>query len=361
MRKINVFCDHDLVVCAHVSAGLCDIRHMGIADMRFSLTIGSRKRFYAPVVLRMLLQDQKAKTRVAFDFHDDHNCWDEEIIAWSDIYWKSNYHSQFFPKMATAQVSKIRPYGLYFPTRSVHDRSLGSRWMGSALVNINYRFTKNGHFSVGDILSAVQRIKRYKSRLMVKSYESTTLALTRPFDIYFNPGCWPMDVLKNKEVNFTRSKLIKLLRDEFPGKFLGGFVSNSVSKNYFADEICDEVTNHFEYVQALHNAKIVVSTNGLGGCHSWRTAEALAAGCVLVTERPVNQVDENFINGENVFFFDTPDECKGICENILRLEPMAFSRLQEASRRYYTEYVAPQKSLVNKLKSIGYEMELSQP
>jgi hypothetical protein len=346
VSKLTVFCDHDLVACAHVSAGLCDMRQAGMASLAFLLAAGVRRHLSAPVVVRMLFQGQ----RIAFDFHDDHACWDEDALAWSNIYWKSNYHSQFLP---LAHHSKIRPYGLYFPARSAADVAMGSRLLGSALVAMNYRFHKYGHLSAGDLVSAFQRVRRYKSRLTVKAYEAATPSSTRPLDIYFNPGCWPMNVTKNQEANLTRSRLIKLLRDTFPARFLGGFVSNGVSQEFFPDQICSEVTSHLQYVQTLQRARIVISTNGLAGCHSWRTAEALAAGAVLVTERPVNKVDERFVDGENVFFFDTPEDCQKICADILRLDVAALDHLQEASRRYYAENVAPQRSLLNKLKSIG--------
>jgi hypothetical protein len=128
-------------------------------------------------------------------------------------------------------------------------------------------------------------------------------------------------------------------------------VRSDVALSHFPDEVFPHTLGHREYVENLRNSHVVVSTNGLEGCPSWRTAEALAAGAILVTETPVNLVNEHLRPGTNVFFYDTPEECESICSSVLSSDSETLKRMHAAASGYYEQYVAPGPSLRKKVES----------
>lgn len=346
---VVVYTDHDIVHNGHLTGGLFELEAQNLLSMRWHMPLKMNKKLWQCTFVRLSVHFEESGETVkhCFDFHDHNHRWDEEALAWCDIYWKSNYRKKSTSHLTESLQEKFRPYGLYFPFRSRHSRRNFWRLAGSMRANLSWRHSKGWLKLPHDIYStSVLRYRRYMSRLTKEEYEATTSE--RPVDVYFHPGCWPMTDERNRETNFVRQKIIQQLRQAFGTSFVGGFVSNSHSLTHFPNEIYPHSTNHQEYVRLLQQSRIVISTNGLDGCHSWRTGEALASGAVLVTEKPLNDVDDNYVQGKTVFFYQTPEECVALCQSLLR-DHENYTHIQAETHRYYENFLEPGRTLLPKL------------
>lgn len=351
MLKVKIHTDHDIVLVSHLTAGLFNLesRKEIITQWRMPFTISRKISIPAVIRLEVTLPDGII-IRHCFDLHDVRSCWDWSALQWTDIYWKSNYHQSEVSKLEERLRTKVRRYGLYYPVRSLHDRLIDWRLLGSARARISYQRHKFHNLKPWHFYSqTILRKRSYFRRLTEKQYANNDY--NRPVDIYFHPGCWPMTDQIYARANYKRRDIIVKMKKEFRERFVGGFTDNPHARAHFPSEIYPFNRNHDEYVRALQQAHIVVSTNGLDSCHSWRTGEALAAGAILVTERPVNEIDDYLTDQKNVFFYDSPDDCVDICRSILSLDSASLLQLHHTSQAYYEHNLAPGSNLLSRLTS----------
>ncbi len=347
--QVKVFIDYDLAATAHLTAGLCELEKRGLLSVSWRLPVRAYPKHAAPEVVRMEVTKSDGQVvRHAFDFHDGNDTWDILALSWCDIYWKCTYNSAAIALLPETERNKVHRYGLHFLARSRRDRCVYLRLLGSIRARLSYRYHKYGKISPFDLYSAmVARLRYYYSRLFIDEYE--TAAPNRTIGVYFHPGYWPMD--SEAHTNFLRCELIQRLRRRFGDRFVGGFFNEARARNRFPQEVYPHATNHREYVRNLQNSHIVISTNGTSGCHSQRTAEALAAGAILVTETPVNEIDGHLVHGKNVFFYNTPAECESICQSILDSTGDTLATLHAETKAYYDEYLKPDAGLLKRLQS----------
>ena len=126
-------------------------------------------------------------------------------------------------------------------------------------------------------------------------------------------------------------------------------MNNPVACTYYPNEVFSKSISHQEYARILQNSHIVISTNGIDSCHSWRTAEALASGAILVTEVPVNTVDDEFAYTEGIFLYRNPEECIEICKTLMNKSESDLSRLHANVISYYGRNIAPDSRLLYRL------------
>lgn len=180
------------------------------------------------------------------------------------------------------------------------------------------------------------------SQLFTHQYENHSPS--RPIAVYFQPGVWQEQNAEHRLTNQERYRIIMKLRSVLGETFLGGFINNPTSMALYPEATFLHSTTHEEYVSNIQRSQIVISTNGVDGCHSWRTAEAFAAGAIVVTQKPVNVVDSQYREGKNVFLYQSPDECLEICLNLISLSEQELQRLQRNSLQYYIDCIKPGSS-----------------
>lgn len=350
MYKITVFVDHDLITTAHLTSGLCELERRNLATVSWRMPLRMDVKRMVPLVVRIeVTKEDGQRIRHSFDFRDASRTWDEAALAWCDLYWKPNYHEAAIAMLPPTHRNKVRRYGLYFPARSRHDHAQFRRLAGSMRAKLSFRqHSKQQRLKGYDVYAeTVVRFRGYKKRLFVDEYESTST--NRPIDVYFHPGCWSMALEEFRQVNFTRRGIIQGLRRTFGEGYVGGFVNNAHAQTHFPEEVYPHPIDHRTYVDKLQNTRVVVSTNGLYGCHSWRSAEALAAGAILVTETPVNEIDAHIRPGKNIFYYNTPAECVALCQNILNHDDGSLNALHAEAQKYYACYLEPGNSLLHRL------------
>lgn len=341
MLHVTVAADHDLVHTLHLNAGLAELAGRGALRLRYEPASGGHGRWHRFGVRLTVTHPDAATVRHVFDFHDDPYFRLDDNLAWCDLYWKANHHVEVVAAMPADLRQKVRPYGLYFPARSPHEHALPLRLWGSARAHLHNERQQGRRITPGQIAAATYtRWRRYRSRLLAADYRCDRT--DRPTGIYFHPGAWlPPGDDQQQQTNTDRHAIITGLRREFGDRFRGGFVQNARTQQTYPDATYPVQIDHRAYVGNLHDAHIVISTNGIGGCHSWRTAEALAAGAILVTERPTNTTEPPLRHGATAFFYDTPDECVALCQSILSRNTADLSDLHRASTHYYDHSLAP--------------------
>lgn len=226
--------------------------------------------------------------------------------------------------------------------RSRGDKALWFRFLGYLLSEISYKWRKT--HSLKQTLYVINRTRwnRYQSRLFLDEYESNNPQ--RPVDVYFHPGVWQERTEDHRQVNRDRFHIIQALQSSLGAKFLGGFANNMTALELYPEATYSQSISHEAYVRNMQQSQIVISTNGVDGCHSWRTGEAFASGAIVVTQRPVNYVDEYYQHGENVFFYKTAEECIKVCLNLLAKTELERQELRDNSWKYYTKHLRPGNS-----------------
>lgn len=351
LLHIEIEIDHDLVHNGHLTTGLFELEGCGLIATTWKMPLRMTPKHVAcaSVFLTVTHPDGR-QTRHCFDFHDGRESWNQPALERCGIYWKANYHPDHVGRLPDALRDKVLPYGLYFPARSRHDRLALWRLGGSARAMLAWRRHKKQLRFPGDLRAQpVSRYRRYKSRLLKEEYESRTLE--RAAGVYFHPGCWPMNEESNRQTNATRQHIIRGLQKSLGERFVGGFVANATARQHFPQEFYEGAATHPEYVRMLQSSYVVISTNGIEDCHSWRTAEALAAGAILVTERPVNFVDHAFYDCPGVFFYDTPEECVAMCDALLSRPAAEIEVCQRAVQDYYSAFLEPGGRLHERLQT----------
>lgn len=347
LLRVKVFTDHDFVHCLHVTAGLFELEQQRVISTRWVMPRKMSKNFGA--VRLEVTHPEGQKVKHCFDLTDRHYFYNMDTLEWADFYWKSNYNTISITTLPLDYQGKIRPYGLYFPARSRYDRAVLRRF----LATMRQQMTE---FPLSTLILpktwrrivnlAKLKWRSYHDRLFIDEYAIATQE--RSHAIYFHPGCWDTTRVAanaiNKdervEANLKRQTIIRSLREKFGSKFIGGFVKNKTSQQLFPNDIYPDDVNHRDYVRYLQTSHIVISTNGLDGCHSWRTGEAFAAGAIVLTETPFNVVDNQIEHGANVFFYNAADECVALCEDILGKADTELVNLHKASHQYYLQNVS---------------------
>ncbi len=87
-----------------------------------------------------------------------------------------------------------------------------------------------------------------------------------------------------------------------------------------------------EYHRRLGRARIGIALNEGGGSDNNRYWETVAHGCVLVSDRPRHEIPDNFIDGEEAFFYYSIEEALDICAR-LQADPVLCERVAAAGVR----------------------------
>jgi hypothetical protein len=109
------------------------------------------------------------------------------------------------------------------------------------------------------------------------------------------------------ELDSPRHKMVHALREAFGERA----DANLSSEKHRTGRLSPE-----EYRTRMRSAKIAVAVNEKGGSDNNRYWEAVAAGCVLVSDHPRHIIPRNFVDKEEAFFYTTPEEAVEIIREL---------------------------------------------
>lgn len=154
-----------------------------------------------------------------------------------------------------------------------------------------------------------------------------------------------------KQINSDRIETMRLLRDAFGDRFVGGLSDNKASRNEAPDLITSDprITTREGYLNSLKNNYIHILSKGVHGCVGARYGETFAAGRALITDPFVYEPAGNLKEGENYLSYTSPDEVVRCAAKLIE-DIDTVHRMEDNNFLYYNNYVRPDVRLLNTLK-----------
>ena len=297
------------------------------------------------------------KISFATDLYDFAEHFSEAALNTCDFYFKRNYEDRFVGPVQANSIAKINKLGITFGTHSEYKRGGNKFFLG--LFFTNHRLNLKC-----DRILFKRILKTYKAQKVHWEFINTSRKISRfeNFEpaignrIMFQTRCFLHENNEDvKQIHDQRYNLIKLLRQHFSERFLGGFMPSKVANEKYNDALTNVPTAPEEYLDAMKKAKVVVYTRGLANSPAWKMAEYLSQGKVIIAEPLTAELPEPLIEGKELLYFHNDEELLEKIKLVSEDAVLAKSLSQNA-RIYFEEHVYP----VQNVKRI-LELMLNRP
>ena len=343
---------------SYIQTGLFELAKTEIVDVKVKLSIKKNKgiifidergnmscvnRAYPKVSFYTLIDHStKQKTYFALDLHDQALRFSKTALKTCDFYFKRNYEARYINVVKDKSKIKIYKLGLAFGTCSKYKRNGFKFLMGLFVSNLrlNLKWDRN-------------ILKRFFKTFKTQKYHWKFIKTTREIGqfevlnqsvnntILFQTRCFAhKDKEDVKQIHQQRYRLIKLLREEFPNRFLGGFVPSKVARKKYSDALTNVPTAPEEYLNAVKKAGIVIYTRGLVNSPAWKMAEYLSQGKVIIAEPLTAELPVPLVEGKELLYFHTDEE---LIEkiNLVSEDKALAAKLSKNARAYFENHVHP--------------------
>lgn len=272
-------------------------------------------------------------TRYVIDWADSNEVFYDDFLQWSDVYGKVNYNAACLPGFNREKIKVISPnFGI--------GCFGGNRYQAVIICLSNYwkcfSRLKDGFLSY---LSPYLWLYK-RSHIDLNPSVSTVGSRT----IFMVARYWQGETAANNaRIAFIRA--CNQLNKEGIIDFIGGMVPESVETDCPEDVMMHEEIPMGRYIELMEKSLLVFNTPAVHQCHGWKLPEYLAHGKMILSTPFVNELPVPMVHGENIFFVEANEqsfynEIKSIVNDI-ELQ----KTLEQGSRRYWDENVAPDASL----------------
>ncbi len=154
-----------------------------------------------------------------------------------------------------------------------------------------------------------------------------------------------------KQINTDRIQTVRILRETFGDRFVGGLSDNKTSRKEAPDLITDDprVSTREGYLEALRQNYVHILSKGVHGCIGARYGETFANARALITDPFVYKPAGNLKEGENYLTYNSPQEIVSCAQTLLDNIEL-IHKMEENNCRYYSEYLRPDVRMLNTLK-----------
>jgi glycosyltransferase involved in cell wall biosynthesis len=290
------------------------------------------------------LIDTNTKKRIQFatDLYDFAEHFSEPALAQCDYYFKRNFETRFVDPTQSVARAKILPLGISFGTYSPFQHGKIKFFLGLFLANLRLN-------AKPDRLFLNRLIKTNKAQRKHWRFINTSRAISRfealgtpaKNSIMYQTRCFLHENAEDvKQIHQQRYRLIKLLRQQYPNQFLGGFIPSKISRQFYADALTNVPSEPEAYLDAMKQAKIVIYTRGLANSPAWKMAEYLSQGKVIIAEPLTTHLPIPLTEGKELLYFHNDAELIEKINLVLADDSLA-SRLSKNARSYFEAHVHP--------------------
>lgn len=343
---------------SYIQTGLFELERMGKINVKVQLYLKKNKgtltvdekgcvtktqRSHPKTSFCTMIDDSTGqKITFATDLYDFAEHFSEAALNNCDFYFKRNYEGRFVEPMQVNSMAEIYKLGMTFGTHSEYKHGGYKFFIGLFLVNLKLNLKWDRKL--------FRRIfKTYKAQKRHWQFINTSRDIDRfeNFEkvieggIMFQTRCFRHENNKDvKQIHQQRYHLIKLLRQNFPERFLGGFVPSKVANEKYGDALTNVPTAPEEYLDALKKTKIAIYTRGLANSPAWKMAEYLSQGKVIIAEPLTAELPEPLMDGKEILYFHSDEE---LIEKIKLVSENAVlaGRLSDNARAYFEKHVHP--------------------
>lgn len=358
---------------SYIQTGLFELAHAGLIHVKVKISIKKNRGVFFidkdgnvlvdnrtfPKASYYTLIDSSTNKKISFatDLYDSASYFSKYALENCDFYFKRNYEDRYVDLLGEKANAKIYKLGMTFGTHSEYKKSNLKFFIGLFSSNLLTNIKWDRH-----VIKRLAKTYRYQKRHW--QFINTTRKIGR-FEalnertrdtILFQTRCFlHEDNTDVKEIHQQRYRLIKLLRREFPERFLGGFVPSEVAKKKYKDALTNVPTAPEEYLNGVKKAGIVIYTRGLANSPAWKMAEYLSQGKVIVAEPLTAELPVPLIDGKELLYFRNDEELIEKIKLVSEDDPFA-TRLSQNARVYFEKHVHP----VQNVKRI-LELMLNKP
>lgn len=331
MLHVSAYVDgrHDLTHPSYLYAGLGMLAHAREIEVEFKWLSKSKLPRLGPgnVFSQVQVSDGQRTRWLLFDFKDQNDVFCEELLPEVDVYFKRSYLASEVEKRRAKKVLRLgMPFACRYP----------------------------GELSavIAETLMSPRPRESLKSRfLRLKQYMGIDYARTFSFcppakklqRVIFQTRLWEKHEIADDDldaVNLPRVSLLRRLRKELGDRFLGGLIPSERARRDFPDLVREDGVRRHEYLAIMRPSAVGISSRGLFHSTPWKLSEYLSTGMAVVSQPLTNDPLEPLVEGRELLFFRSEDECLSHCVRLLEDRDQA-ARLQTAARAYYERAVEP--------------------
>jgi len=296
-------------------------------DLEQSIAVETFDQYFAFVV-----KDKNNLTkRVIVDYRDKSNI-NLNALVWSDVYAKVNFN-QFDSEYDAIEMelqNKIIPIGTNFGIRiwNTYDtiKFLFLNYFKSwRYLPVNFRSFLSGYN---------WQLKREKIDFYQSAYSQSAFV--------FHASSFYVNQDNGDAVNNLRAMFIRSCKANKACVFKGGLLSqsNKPTNQQYSDVFTDQYYPADQYLQNIKKSAFVFNSPAAWACHGWKLREYLAMGKAIISTQFVNQMPEDFVHGENIFFVNNENEMRDAV-NLLLSDNKLRTKLEDGAKEYYNKWLKP--------------------
>ncbi len=288
------------------------------------------------------------RTRIHFDTHDARELALGELNE-CDVYFKRSWSQEIVNGLPATQRYKVRPLGLNY--RVLPDTVDPFAIRRSMLAGLSRP-------ALGSIKQALDGRNRlgFQPRLSQMSAPPDMTATPRVlflvagYDPFDDPDRSREKIEERIEINESRARCVRLLRQSLGERFTGGFIPCPFTLEHYPELVMPaELTAQERYLKTLGVFPICIATTGLHGSIGWKFAEYVAFSKAILSEPLGFGLPGPFAAGRNYLEFTDAQEClRGALELLER--PALRHELMRNNAQYYRSYLRPDVLVANALR-----------
>ncbi|MCP5185936.1 MAG: hypothetical protein H6993_18365 [Pseudomonadales bacterium] len=288
--------------------------------------------------------------RVLFDLIDGEGLQAPAALPSVDVYFKRSLRARTFTGLDRGSAAKLLPfglsYGVYSSRETPHDRSRliwRSALRGPRRVS---RVARLGRAVGARVLPRGRTGPRRSGQYLLSQLEGG--ARDKVSQVFFRtriyaPGSMHDDS-QREVINGSRVALIRVLRESFGSRFVGGLRNSAFARERYPDCLYDGEDNQDAHLFVGRESLIHVNTVGLHGSTGWKFPEALAQASCLVTEPCEDQLPSPLIDCEHYRVFRDFSTCVAACDELLTDRSKA-DAMRANGYAWYRQWARPDSAL----------------
>jgi hypothetical protein len=330
---------------SQVYSGFFELQKKGIVDLKIKAT----KKTSSFIPLITVSVNQK---KVIYDVLDGLT-WIPGPMDKNLEYFRSNFSADFFFK------------------RSFHRKMLEYRPAGCHVypLGLNYSIQPSTNmFSLSEGLK--EKIKyTLKTNRQLRTIFKKKFAYAADFEYYptkhdanrilfmtrlWDPGEAKSEASKyhREHINNVRVQCIEACRKEFGKYFTGGLSKTGYTQERYKSLLVpQQLTNKFNYLNAVKEHSICIATTGLHDSIGWKMAEYVAASRAIVSEPLHFELPGNFEKDVNYLEFEHVDQLVSKLQTLLQSQKTVL-QMMESNFRYYNNFLKPENMIFNTLLTV---------
>ena len=356
---VTIHTPQELNHSSYIQTGLFELERVGMLKVKVQLylkknkgmltvdeqgTITKSSRPYPKTSFYTLLDVSTGiKKTFATDLYDFAEHFSEAALKNCDFYFKRNFETCFVSPIQEHTKIKIYKLGLAFGTHSKNRHESIKFFLGLFLSNFRHKVKGDRYFFRRIFKISKTLIKHWKfinTSRNIGRFENLEKNISIN-SILFQTRCFLHENDDDvKQIHQQRYHIIKLLRQHFPEKFLGGFVSSKIALEKYGDALTNVPTDPEKYLDAMKKARIVIYTRGLANSPAWKMAEYLSQGKVIIAEPLTAELPVPLYDGNELLYFRNDQE---LIEKILLVlaDNELADHLSKNARTYFENHVHP--------------------